>query len=161
MPPPPVGSMGRPHIVFTLAALLLATACAASRPITLPRPDVRAVSHIDQIHSYQGAVRAIAAVLEREIGVQPFPVTFEFYVDVPAFETALLGLGHDPLTARDTARAMRGVGAPGRVLLNAQVIEPVSWSERVRVLAHEFVHSLQYELAGGIRGNSEQWLREG
>jgi hypothetical protein len=31
----------------------------------------------------------------------------------------------------------------------------------VRVLAHEIIHSLQYELAGGMRGTSEQWLREG
>ena len=31
----------------------------------------------------------------------------------------------------------------------------------MRLLAHELVHSTQYALGGGIRGTSEQWLREG
>jgi hypothetical protein len=31
----------------------------------------------------------------------------------------------------------------------------------VWVLAHELVHCVQFELAGGVRGSSEQWLREG
>ena len=29
------------------------------------------------------------------------------------------------------------------------------------LLAHEMTHSLQYELGGGRRGSSDQWLREG
>jgi hypothetical protein len=146
---------------LVLALALVIPGCAARPPITLPRPDLRPPSRIDQVHGYQSAVTAIAAVIERELGVPPFPVTFDFYLDDTAFEKGLRELGHDPATARETARVMRGVGVPGRVLVNSQVLEPMSWSDRVRVLAHELTHCLQYELAGGNRGASEQWLREG
>jgi hypothetical protein len=151
--------MHRPHLL-ALAIALVIPACAHP-PITLPRPDLRPPSRIDQVHGYQSAVNAIAAVIERELGIPPFPVTFDFYLDDAVFEKALRELGHDPVTARETARVMRGVGIPGRVLVNSQVLEPMSWSDRVRVLAHELTHCLQYELAGGNRGASEQWLREG
>lgn len=146
---------------LVLALALLIPACGAHAPITLPRPDLRPPSHIDQVYGYQSAVTAIAAVIERELGVPPFPVTFDFYLDDAAFEKGLRELGHDPVTAHQTARVMRGVGVPGRVLVNSQVLELMSWSDRVRVLAHELTHCLQYELAGGNRGASEQWLREG
>jgi len=149
--------------VILLIAILLIPACAARlpEPVTLPRPDLRPASHIDQIYGYPAAAAAIAAVLERELGVPPFPVTFHFYRNVAAFEAALLELGHDRSTARQTATVMRGIGTARRVLLNTQALDPISWQDRVRVLAHELVHSLQYELAGGRRGASEQWLREG
>lgn len=151
------------EIVTLLVAALLLPACAARvpEPVTLPRPDLSPASHIDQIYGYPAAVAAIAAVLERELGVPPFPVTFHFYRNVAAFEAALLELGHDRPTARQTATVMRGIGTARRVLLNTEALDPISWQDRVRVLAHELVHSLQYELAGGRRGASEQWLREG
>ena len=31
----------------------------------------------------------------------------------------------------------------------------------MRLLAHELAHTVQYRLAGGVRGTSEQWMREG
>lgn len=149
-----------PAAVLLLAAL---GGCAAAVPaaVSLPHPTARAVSHVDRIYDYPAAAASIAAVLEREMGVCPFPVTFHFYPDVPAFETGLVAFGLDPLAARDTATVMRGVGMRGRVLLNNDALQHISWPSRIRVLAHELIHSLQYELAGGIRGTSEQWLREG
>lgn len=164
-------SAGR-HLVVTrgcqrgalaLGTLLLLASCAARvpAPVALPHADARPVTHIDRIHDYPGAIASVAAVFERELGVAPFPVTFHFARDVQEFEAALVEFGQDPLMARDTADAMRAVGMRGRVLLNNQTLEGISWRNRIRVLAHELVHSLQYELAGGARGTSEQWLREG
>jgi hypothetical protein len=145
------------------ACLLLLGACATRlpEPVTLPQAGVGVPTHIDRIYDYQGAVAAVASVFEHELGVAPFPVTFHFYPDVAAFEKALVEVGQDPEAARDTADAMRGVGMHGRVLLNHDAMDRLRWPDRVRMLAHELVHSLQYELAGGIRGTSEQWLREG
>jgi hypothetical protein len=100
-------------------------------------------------------------VFSRELGVQPFPVTFHFYPDRAAFEAGLVEAGQDAASARETAAAMVGVGMHGRVLLNHDGLDAIPWPERVRMLAHELVHSLQYELADGSRGTSEQWLREG
>jgi hypothetical protein len=146
-----------------LLALLLAPACAARlpAPVTLPLPDVRPPSHIDRIHDYRGAAAAIGAVFARELGVPPFPVTLHFFPDAAAFEAGLVEAGQDPASARETAAAMVGVGMHGRVLLNHDGFDAIPWPERVRMLAHELVHSLQYELADGSRGTSEQWLREG
>jgi hypothetical protein len=47
------------------------------------------------------------------------------------------------------------------VLLNESKLVTLSWADRVALLAHELTHSLQYELGGGKRGASDQWLREG
>jgi hypothetical protein len=149
--------------VSVTGSLLVLAACAARlpEPVTLPQAGVRAPAHIDRIHDYQGAAAAIAAVFKRELGVPPFPVTFFFYRDNAAFEAALVDTGQDAASARDTARGMRGVGMHGRILLNHDGLSDLSWADRVRMLAHELVHSLQYELTGGLRGTSEQWLREG
>jgi hypothetical protein len=144
-------------------SLLFLAACAARlpEPVTLPQAGVGVPTHIDRIYSYSGAVAAIADVFRHELGVEPFPVTFHFYRDTAAFEEALVEFGQERGLARDTAEAMRGVGTHGRVLINYDALDRLRWPDRVRLLAHELVHSLQYELTGGIRGTSEQWLREG
>jgi hypothetical protein len=149
--------------VSVTGSLLVVAACTARlpEPVTLPQPDVRAPTYIGRIHDYRGAAAAIAGVFERELGIPPFPVTFYFYPDRAAFERALVDSGQDVRSARDTAAAMVGVGMHGRILLNNEGLNRVSWPDRVRMLAHELVHSLQYELTGGLRGVSEQWLREG
>jgi hypothetical protein len=144
-------------------SLLVLAACAARlpEPVTLPQAGVGVPTHIDRIYDYQGALAAVASVFEHELGVAPFPVTVHFYPDVAAFERALVEFGQDAEAARGTAEAMRGVGMHGRVLLNHDAMDRLRWPDRVRMLAHELVHSLQYALTGGIRGTSEQWLREG
>jgi hypothetical protein len=53
------------------------------------------------------------------------------------------------------------VSGPGRVLINEDELAEFGWHYRVGILAHELTHTLQYEYAGGTRGTSEQWLREG
>jgi hypothetical protein len=143
--------------------LLVCASCAARlpEPVTLPQTGIGVPTHLDRIYHYQGALAAVASVFEHELGVAPFPVTVHFYPDVAAFERALVELGQDAEAARDTAEAMRGVGMHGRVLLNHDAMDRLRWPDRVRMLAHELVHSLQYALTGGIRGTSEQWLREG
>jgi hypothetical protein len=56
---------------------------------------------------------------------------------------------------------MTAVGGHRGVLLNDAKLASLAWADRVALLAHEFGHSLQYELGGGRRGTSDQWLREG
>jgi len=56
---------------------------------------------------------------------------------------------------------MTAIGGYRSVLLNQERVERRSWPERVGLLAHELTHVLQYELGGGTRGESDQWLREG
>lgn len=146
-----------------LAVVILCSGCAVSEPwsLALPQPALRPGSDIYAITSYERAAATIAVAFERDFGFAPFPVTLHFYPGRDAFEAALLQSGYDPSLARDTARTMGAVGGHRQVLLNESMLLPLSWPGRVGVLAHELTHSLQYEWGGGVRGASDQWLREG
>jgi hypothetical protein len=146
------------------AAAALACACAVShepRLVSVPQPGLRPVSRLDQIFDYRTAAATVVAISERELGFPPFPVTFRFYAHQDAFEKALLGVGYEPALARATANTMTAVGGHRGVMLNEMRLAMLPWGERVALLAHEMGHSLQYELGGGRRGTSDQWLREG
>ncbi len=114
-----------------------------------------------RIRSYDQASAAIAALFERDLGFRPFTATLRLYPDTRSFESALLAVGYDPPFARQTAQVMAAVGGHRGVLLNEQALTAMSWPTRVGLLAHELTHTFQYELAGGRRGTSDQWLREG
>ena len=113
------------------------------------------------IASYAEASVAIAAAFEQDLGFPPFTATLHLYPDTRSFEAALVAVGYEPSFARETARVMTGIGGHRRVLLNEAALLTLSWPARVAVLAHELTHTLQYELGGGRRGASDQWLREG
>ncbi len=149
------------------AAAALWTVCAAGcaaalEPRTVgfsydaPEPPPRA-----RIGSYEQASAAIAAAFEHDLGFPAFTATLRLFPDARRFEAALLDVGYEPALARDTARVMAGVGGHRGVLLNESMLARMSWPDRVALLAHELTHSLQYELGGGRRGASDQWLREG
>ena len=63
--------------------------------------------------------------------------------------------------AQQVASTLDAVGRPGKVLVNETAFRNLRWPQRVRVLSHELTHTAQYALAGGRRGASEQWIREG
>jgi hypothetical protein len=145
-----------------LCAFFAAHCAAALEPRTVAfsygaiEPSPRA-----RIASYDDASAAIAAAFERDLGFRPFTATLHLYPDARTFEAALLAVGYEPSLARDTSRVMAGVGGHRGVLLNESMLARMSWTDRVALLAHELTHSLQYELGGGRRGASDQWLREG
>ena len=149
---------------LVVGAAAFISACATSsepRLITVPEPGLRPVSRLEQIFDYRTAAATVASVVDRELGVPPFPITLRFYPHRDAFEKALLEVGYDAPLARSTARIMTAVGGHRGVLLNDEKFGSLPWPDRVALLAHELGHSLQYELGGGRRGTSDQWLREG
>ena len=131
------------------------------RLVSVPEPGLRPVSRLDQIADYRTAAATVVWISERHLGFPPFPVTFRFYPHEGAFEKALLEAGYDAALARSTASTMVAVGGHRGVLLNDRKLSSLPWDDRVALLAHEMAHALQYELGGGRRGTSEQWLREG
>jgi hypothetical protein len=151
------------HVVGPLVAAGLAVSCASAGPYTVSWPADRttAVSHGDWIQSWPQAVSSIAEVMHGPLGLPPVEFTVHFFHNRRAFEQGLVDEGYPPAFARRTAAVLDGIGGPGRVLLNEAAVARAGWSDRVALLAHELVHVLQYELGGGHRGTSEQWLREG
>lgn len=156
----PVGPVAR----LILVVATCASACAATREpwlVSVPQPGVQPVSRLDAIFDYRIAAATVASIFERDLGLTPFPVTFQFFPHRDAFEKALLESGYDAALARSTARTMMAVGGFRGVLLNETALGSLPWAGRLELLAHEMGHSLQYELGGGRRGTSDQWLREG
>lgn len=157
----PRGVLWRAAAVLGAAGLL--ASCAASGPHELSWPADRtiAVSRGDRIRTWPQAVSAVVEALEGPLGLPRVEFRVLFYQGRAAFERGLVEEGYPADVARRAAAALDGAGIPGRVLLNERAVARVPWSKRVAMLAHELVHVLQYELAGGRRSSSEQWLREG
>jgi hypothetical protein len=148
----------------SLATILLAGGCASSSApelISVPQHGVNPVRRLDQISDYRTAAATVTAILHRDLGFDEFPVTFRLYPSREAFERALLASGYEPGLARRTAKTMTAVGGHRSVVVNEASLAVMRWPDRVAVLAHELAHSVQYELGGGKRGTSDQWLREG
>ncbi|MCC7043005.1 MAG: hypothetical protein IT183_04040, partial [Acidobacteria bacterium] len=150
-----------------VALLLLASACASGAPRATPRivpfptTGARPVDHIQGIFTDDVALATIANVFARDFGFPPLTASVVFLPSRQSLEQELLTAGYDPTFARDASDRMRAVALHRRVLINSTVLSTSTWTARVGTLAHELVHCLQYELAGGRRGTSEQWLREG
>jgi len=143
-------------------ALLLVGCSAAPRVIPIAVAPGQAPPAADRIADYPEAFQAIGVVMSRDLGLPVPPVSLYLYPNRDAFEQGLKAERHmEPGLARDAASFARGVGGPDKILVNEQALVRTPWPERVKFLAHEFTHTIQFDLAGGRRGRSAQWLREG
>src|SRR5262249_42234499 len=61
----------------------------------------------------------------------------------------------------ETASFARGTGGPDKIVVNEAALVRTPWPDRVRFLAHEFTHTIEFDLAARRHGTSQQWLREG
>ena len=150
-------------VIGCQAFVLLACASVPREPWVLDSSAIRVdlTRRADQIDSYPRALGATVEVLRRDLGLPALQVRLVFLPDRAAFETLLLEIGYTPTLARDASEQMVAVGGHRHVLINEERLSARSWPERIGLLAHELGHVLQYELGGGVRGQSDQWLREG
>jgi hypothetical protein len=155
-----VGGMG---VFLALACAAAGCASAASWPRVISPADVRArpAAQGEWVEDYDTALATIAAVMRRELGLPDVPASLYFYRDGDAFRGALLAQGYDEQLAADAAGTLTAIGGFRRILLNDAALRDLEWPYRIALLAHELTHTVQYEVGGGTRGTSEQWLREG
>lgn len=113
------------------------------------------------IDNYDQALASIGVVMTDQLGLPPARAALYFHRDREAFQAALEADGYPPEFAEQTASVLIAVSGHERVVINDRALEEVDWLFRVALLAHELTHTLQYEFAGGKRGTSDQWLREG
>jgi hypothetical protein len=127
----------------------------------LERP---AMAHIG---NYQAAVNAIVSVMTEDLQI-PLPKTSFTLFSYPYREAFAQGLTEkfqtDPTLAREIAQSalgrIRQTKEGKQMLVNAEILESLSWTARIHVFAHELTHIAQYELAyGALRG--DLWLIEG
>lgn len=154
-------------VAFTLALTLIAlsSGCASAQgePWVLDSGQVpaRSTRVASWITTYPQALATTLDVFRKDLGLPPLEVRLVFLPDQAAFEQMLLQIGYPAALARDAAADMTAIGGHRHVLLNEQRVERRSWPQRIGLLAHELTHVLQYDLGGGRRGESDQWLREG
>jgi hypothetical protein len=146
-----------------LAALTAACAGTPAGPRVIQVRDLPSRPAYDAtwVQNDRAAAAVAMAVMERELRLPRLDVALHFYPNRQSFQDALLTVGYDPAFAQQTASRMDAIGGYRRVLLNGEVLSRAEGSAKAALFAHELTHSLQYELGGGTRGTSAQWLREG
>lgn len=145
-------------IVMAITAAGCANSRAPARIVSL-RPPIT-FDHVPKLEGYPAAVAAIMDVFEQKLGLPRADVSLVLFADRRHFEEGLLEAGYPPELAR-SASSFAAIGGARAVFLNAGVVDRFDRTRRVQLVAHELVHSLQYQFSGGTRGASEQWLREG
>jgi hypothetical protein len=150
------------RLIAAAVALMLAGCASAPRIIPISVTPGQAPPAAERIADYPEAFQAIGVVMSRDLGLPVPRVSLYLYPHRDAFEEGLKAERHmEPGLARDSASFARGVGGPDKILVNEGALVHTPWPERVKFLAHEFTHTIQFDLARGRRGTSEQWLREG
>ena len=148
--------------LYVAVILLLATSCSKTveRIEIVPvRPDGD-VPGSARASTYEATLRLVLDGLERELALPRVDVSLVLFPNRRTFEQGLLQIGYTPALAR-SASSFNAIGGARAVLMNAASTDGLTRASRIRLIAHEVVHTLQYRLSGGARGASEQWLREG
>ncbi len=142
---------------------MMAAGCARSpgeiEIFALPPPGAP-VSADRGLNGYPAALAAIMNAFEQALELPRADVRLVLFPDRRSFEQGLLAAGYPPALA-SSASSFAAIGGARAVLMNAGVVDRFDRTRRVQLVAHELVHSLQYQFSGGGRGASEQWLREG
>jgi hypothetical protein len=160
----------RPGIAALVAVCLGGLACApraaeprlvAAAPAAAPATASAPAGRGGPPRDYGATLTAIAERFERDLSLPRVEVALRLFASRQQFEQALLDSGYTRGLARQAASSFHAIGGARTILVNESQLAQYPWDQRVRLLAHELAHSVQYRLAGGVRGNSEQWLREG
>jgi hypothetical protein len=151
------------RVVVVLAMFSTGCATAGTWPRVVAISDVRAQPTMrgEWIASDDEALASISVIMSRDLGLPAPQASLYFHRNRDAFAAALEANGYDPAFARQTARTLAAVSGFRRVLINDAAVQELPWPYRIALIAHELTHTVQYEWAGGARGTSEQWLREG
>lgn len=126
---------------------------AVARP-----PSSTAITAEHDGDEYTAAVAAVMDAFEQALGLPRADARLVLFSDRRSFEQGLLTAGYPPGLAR-SASNFAAIGGARAVLVNAGVVNRLDRTSRIQLVAHELVHSLQYQFGGGTRGASEQWLR--
>jgi hypothetical protein len=151
--------------VLAVGAVLAFPACASAPRtawvLTTDAPGPRPTREMRFVGSYPQALATTLDVLETDLQLPKVQARLVFVPDDETFEALLLEIGYPAPLARQAAGALSAMGGYRTVVINESRMRDRRWPGRIVTLAHELTQVLQYELGGGVRGTSAQWLREG
>src|SRR5687768_13735209 len=148
--------------LYVAVILVLATSCSKTveRIEIVPVPVNSSIPGSARASTYEAALTLVLDGLERELALPRVDVSLVLFPNRRTFEQGLLQIGYTKALAR-SASSFNAIGGARAVLMNAATTDGLTRAQRIRLITHEVVHTLQYRLSGGTRGASEQWLREG
>jgi hypothetical protein len=146
--------------------LMLAVGAAGCAPTTMPsmvRVERTTPPPLPADPTDERLLSTVSWALTQRLGLPlSLPVHVHFYGSQVEFERALTAEARsDNALVKDQARYATGVGTANGIHLRGDRLATVPLEVRVALFAHELTHVSQYEMAGGRRATSEQWLREG
>jgi hypothetical protein len=166
--------------------IFLPGCASAPRIVQIPTVVEPVRPTIYQTSDYPQTLAAIVFVMTRDLKLPAADGTVTFYPNSMVLESALIAeyekdfeqlerqLGpkekerfqatkteNIALAARQRAATAVAVGMYKRVLVNELILVRYSWSERIRVLAHELTHTVQKKLVDGQLMSADLWLVEG
>jgi hypothetical protein len=143
----------------------LSASCASApsqpRTFAFVRIEAGAPRPSGRITSYPRALEAVLWVMENRLGFPRLSGSLELYPSHASMALGLEGAGYEPSYAVRIAGQLDGITRPGHIFANDAALRWQRWPARIAFLAHELTHVAEYALAGGRRGSSRQWLREG
>ena len=151
--------------MLAFGAMLTAGCAPETRVLQLwLAPDPPPVSApLGDVVGYGEAVHTIAGIMVRELDIPlSGPLTVFVYPTREAYADGLVRSGGlAPEQAARVAEYSIAVTEHGRLFINDEDMRDLPRSAWLAMIAHELAHHAQYQLSGGRRGRSEQWLREG
>ena len=123
--------------------VVLAAASCADRPasIEVVSPGETPAAASDRHARYAADVAAIAEAFETALRLPRAEAPVVLFPNRRAFERGLLEIGYTQRLAR-TASGFDAIGGARAVLVNAEVVDAYDRARRVRLLAHELVHTM-------------------
>lgn len=145
-----------------VAGMLLAGCVSAPRVVPISVVPGTLKPSADRIDDYPDALAVIVSVFVDDMKFPRVEASLILYPNADTFKSGLVTeLGYEQTLAAQTASFAWGVGGHKKVLANESHLSRQGWPERIRFLAHELTHTIQYGLANGRRSTSDQWFREG
>ena len=151
----------RSVLEYSVVGVAFLAGCGTIRTIPIvytPEVSRQAVGQ----HDYDAAVKAITAVMIEDLSLPPLDSVLTVYPHVGSYEMGLrMELDDRPNAGeRSVAFAIASCGRR-KVLADGQRLAKLSWSNRVRALAHEVVHLAEFALADWSCKTPHYWLMEG
>ena len=149
--------------VITAVTPLAACAARATPPRIIPLSTVRAAEQTASraVDDYTVMLAPVLAIMEQDLKFPPLDGSVYMFADRRSLQAWLVSEGYELLLAHQVSVVMDAVSSPLKIRVTESALRVLTPSDRMRMLAHELTHAAEYQLSGGRRGTSDQWLREG
>lgn len=147
-------------LLFLLLSLKAAGCTIPERPqlLSISNPPFFKPRTPTEVKSWEEAMAIVITVCSQELGLPVVePLYLHLYKDTNAYAAYASGRGRLP---DEMANFSIAVAQENRIHINLERTKGRSWISLVRILAHEYTHTVEHTFTGSHRRGA-QWIREG